>query len=137
MNKEMEYYEKRFPEPVVLAEGEYEGFKYIVLNLGTHPCAYVNVGHTWLKGLNYWDVEKLENNIVHGDFTYSSERVRGTDITGWWLGWDYSHYGDQYGKGDFGLYGRKYTTAEIEFECRNAIDQLKKIAAAARKEFAQ
>lgn len=127
MNSEMEYTERRFPKPIVLAEGEYEGFGYIVLSLGTHPCAYVNVGHTSLNGLHYDEVEKLGDTGAHGGLTYSNRKVHGTDVEGWWLGWDYSHYGDRYGAGDMYLPGDSYTTAEIEFQCRDVIDNLGKL----------
>lgn len=39
---EMEYQNTRVKQ-YRLADGEYKGFRYYVLSLGTHPCAYVDV----------------------------------------------------------------------------------------------
>ena len=37
-------------QPEQLAVGEYKGFDYYVLSMGTHPCAYIDVTDTDLNG---------------------------------------------------------------------------------------
>lgn len=123
--KEMIYSAKGLNPPERIAEGEYKGFTYYVLNLGTHPCAYVDVSDTPLNGkdYNYIDIE------CHFGLTYASSRLYTVEKKGWFIGWDYSHYCDFAGYEldypiAFRTQGKMWTTKEIVEECKAVIDQL-------------
>ena len=69
--------------------------------------------------------------IVHGGLTYTRSSLATVDRTGWFIGWDYSHYGDFTGADmmfppelQFG--GKQWTTEEIIDECLNVINQMVK-----------
>lgn len=123
--KEMIYSAKRLKPPEMLADGEYKGFHFYVLNLGTHPCAYVDVTETDLNGKDYTDVDIS----CHGGLTYSEEYLRTADKKGWFIGWDYAHCCDFVGHElNMPVYmrtgGKRWTTTEIVEECKQVIDQI-------------
>ena len=123
--KEMIYSAKRLNPPEMLADGEYKGLHFYVLNLGTHPCAYVDVTETDLNRKYYTDVDIS----CHGGLTYSEEYLRTVDKKGWFIGWYYAHYGDFTGYElempiGIRMNGKRWTTAEIVEECKQVIDQL-------------
>lgn len=125
---EMIYSANRLIPPQRLAEGQHEGFTYYILNLGTHPCAYVDVTNTSLHGSDYDDIDIT----CHGGLTFASDNLSTVETTGWFIGWDYAHYGDFVGyelnySTCFRLNGRMWTTEEIVDECKSVIDQIKKI----------
>ena len=91
--KEMIYSADWLNPPERIAEGEYKGFNYYVLSLGTHPCAYVDVTNTKLHGEDYDDID-IE---CHYGLTYAEERLTTVEKKGWFIGWDYAHYGDYAG----------------------------------------
>lgn len=122
----------------VLAHGEDpRGYGYVILNLGTHPTAYVSLpkddpyyekGHT--------ETSEAISRCVHGGLTYSNYDVRGDESysppNGWWLGWDYGHCDDYHGyyTGDseenvwLRAHTKKWTTREIYDEVMAFIDKL-------------
>ena len=51
----------------VLHSGEYKGHKFTILNVGTHPTAYVECK---LDNCNSYYDERLDVITVHGGFTY-------------------------------------------------------------------
>lgn len=123
--KEMIYCAKRFDQPERLTDGEYNGFSFYVLSLGTHPCAYVDVTDTELNGRDYGNID-IE---CHGGLTYSREYLCTVNKKGWFIGWDYSHYGDFVGYElempiDIRTNGKIWTIDEIVAECKRVIDQL-------------
>lgn len=123
--KEMIYSAKRLSPPEMLADGEYKGFHFYVLNLGTHPCAYVDVTETDLNGKDYSDIDIS----CHGGLTYSREYLNTVDKKGWFIGWDYAHYCDFAGYElemliGIRTNGKRWTTAEIVEECKQVIDQI-------------
>lgn len=121
--KEIVYQASRKIE--VIEESEYKGVKYAILNLGTHPTAYVE---NIVNAKDYND-EKLDNVEVHGGFTYC-------DVNHWsgksgnYLGWDYAHCCDfcgYYNADDGILYHlKKWTYEEILLEVQYVIRQLLK-----------
>lgn len=122
--KEMVYSANRI-NPERIAEGTYKGFDYYVFNLGTHPCAYVDVTETLLNGKEYGSIEIQ----CHGGLTYSRDYLPTVDKKGWFLGWDYAHYCDFAGYElempiDIRTNGKKWTTAEIVNECKQVINQI-------------
>ena len=123
--KEMIYSATRINPPERLADGEYKGFHFYVLTLGTHPCAYVDVTDSDLNGTHYTDI----NIECHCGLTYSRDYLRTVDKKGWFIGWDYAHYMDFAGyelayPSDLQSGGKHWTTEEIVVECKNVIDQI-------------
>ena len=124
MNKEM-VYKSTIQAPELLAAGAYKHYLYAVTSMGSHPCAYVQIpeGHPLYKA----ELDALEDAIVcHGGVTYTGDRAEGVrDLPpdGFWIGWDYAHYGDHLGY-YHGLGGLQWTTEEIVAECKAVIDQL-------------
>lgn len=122
--KEMIYSANRI-DPERIAEGTYKGFDYYVLNLGTHPCAYIDVTETLLNGKEYGDIDIQ----CHGGLTYSRNYLPTVDKKGWFIGWDYAHSCDFIGYElempiVIRTNGKRWTTAEIVNECKQVIDQI-------------
>lgn len=123
--KEMVYGNELLNPPEVLAAGTYKGTDYYILNLGTHPCAYVDVTSTPLDGVSYENID-IE---CHGGLTYSREYLATVDKEGWFIGWDYGHYDDYMGcfcSPIDEICTKKWTTEEILREVKEVIDQLDK-----------
>lgn len=120
--KEMKYYsDKPWDYKERIADGEYKGFDFYVLNLGTHPCAYIDVSETELAGKYYDDI----NIDCHCGITYACETLATVDKSGWFIGWDYAHIGDFVSRTTyFDIEGRRWTTEEIVAECKMVIDQI-------------
>lgn len=125
--KEMEYGKDRKIE--VLDTGYCLGFLYYILNLGTHPTAYIKIP----KDHKYYGKDMDEIDLdVHGGVTYGSEGLyisENQNIEGWFIGWDYSHYGDYLGYESiipkiYRINGKKWTTKEMYEEVRQACYQL-------------
>ena len=123
--KPMVYQAKRLTPPEQIARGTYKGLDYYVLNLGTHPCAYIDVTDTSLHDIEYEEIDI----IVHGGLTYSRPFLATVDKTGWFIGWDYGHYGDFTGADmmfppelQFG--GKQWTTEEIVIHCEDVINRM-------------
>ena len=109
-----------------LHKGNYKGFDYYILAMGnSHPCAYVDVVNTSLKYIPYRDIDVR----CHGGLTYSEEHLSTVENEGWFIGWDYAHYGDfigcdmDYNDGILSE-GKKWSTEEICLECRDVINQI-------------
>ena len=117
--KEMKYEKDRKLE--VLQDKKYKGYRYIILSLGTHPTAYIEIPKS--HHLCGWDCDDIDIN-VHGGLTYSDHNLMGIDSENWYIGWDYAHAGDYYGAYGFTRNDKKWTTKEIENECRRAINEL-------------
>lgn len=127
---EMNYGNRRKIE--VLDTGTSLGLFYWILNLGTHPTAYVKIPENhkyWLKDYSDIDIE------VHGGLTYSSDHIWTSDnqrIEGWFIGWDYAHFGDYIGYEEkipsrYRTDGKKWTTEEIQKEVYDVCYQLKNL----------
>lgn len=117
--KEMKYENDRKLE--ILQDKKYKGYRYIILSLGTRPTAYIEIpkGHH----LCGWDCDDIDID-VHGGLTYADHNLMGIDSENWYIGWDYAHAGDYYGAYGFTRNDKKWTTKEIENECRRAINEL-------------
>ena len=134
--KEMEYTGK-IGTKELLYRGNYEGYNYYILNLGTHPTAYVEIpkNHKYF-GVPYYDIE--DTIYTHGGLTFSSDNLILDNTTrlvnSWFIGWDYAHAGD-YVKFMFpngtkmpcNENDTKYTTDDIIIDCGIVIAQLVKI----------
>lgn len=124
MTNEVDYkfYQDKDKQELVLHK-KYKSYEYFILDLGTHPTAYVKVPkNNKVFGKDYFD---LDIN-VHGGLTYSSNELKFYKYSGkynWFIGWDYAHYGD------FTLFydlemDKKYTLEEIIEDCKSVINQL-------------
>lgn len=125
--KEMIYSANRKAE--VLHKGEYLGYKFCIMNLGTHPTAYVECK---LDDLTTYGDERLDTIKVHGGFTYLGEAYWDKKDETKYLGWDYAHHMDYAGYSvilptELQTYGEKrWTTAEIYKEAMFVITQLER-----------
>lgn len=128
--KEMIYGAERKIE--VLDTGYCLGFLYYILNLGTHPTAYIKIPENhkfYNKGYDEIDL------AVHGGLTYSKNELpvsTNQKIEGWFIGWDYAHCEDYAGYEErvpkqFRVGGKKWTTEEIFKEVKEACYQLSKV----------
>ena len=122
--KEMVYSKMRNVE--ILDRGMYKDYDYVILSLGTHPCAYVRIP----EDHPYYG-EDYDNCDIdcHGGLTYGNSYLRtsyDTQEDGWWIGWDYAHCDDYCGDMTCDC-GVKHTTKEIQQECFSVIEQLIKV----------
>lgn len=115
-------YDITVKNPERVAHGCYRGFHFYVLTMGSHPCAYIDVGHS----------EFLADEIdCHGGITYGNSTLATVPEKSYFIGWDYAHYNDflafndrlakEYGEP---YRAHKYTLSEIVKECANVIDQI-------------
>lgn len=123
----------------LLYQDNYKGYNYYILNLGTHPTAYIEIpkGHL-LYEMDYNEIYDKGYYIdVHGGLTYSENKLMGIESNNWFIGWDYAHAWDYMGyyeeMKEWGLHSfennndKKWTTEEIIEECKNAIEQIVEI----------
>jgi len=143
VSRQANYFTKRYAEmnyslhrdkPVVLARGKYMGYPFIVVDLGTHPTAYVCLP----KDHALYEVKWPNDaggalNIHGGGFTFAEKTIRLSTIKDrWWVGWDYAHLsrGDYFEGGfeegflDSMGATHKWTTDEIIEEVKDVIKQL-------------
>ena len=71
-------YNKNRSEIEQIAAGTYKNFDYYVLNLRTHPTAYVDVSDSPLNGVFYGDIDIF----CHGGLTYSRPYLKTVDKKG-------------------------------------------------------
>ena len=118
---------------VIVAEGEYKGVKYVCVNRGIHPCAYVFCTQEFLDK-HATEYETIDGICVHGGVSFignANELLGLEDYDHPCFGWDYGHAGDWEGymsedeNTQFGH--KKYTTDMLISDCENAIDQYLKV----------
>lgn len=129
--KEMIYQRERKRE--VLDTGFCYGYLYYILNLGTHPTAYIKIpeNHCVYNYENYNDVP-LD---VHGGLTFMDDYLHVGEtskdiVEGKFIGWDYAHAGDYagyYEDNPIWEDEKKWTTQEIFEEVKEACYQLKQL----------
>lgn len=122
--KPMIYNKNRPGSAEQIAGGTYKNFDYYVLNLKTHPTAYIDVTNSPLNGCD----ENIDISC-HGGITWCDNFVKYIDKKGWFIGWDYAHYGDYTDYGYAAVNNmfpndKKWTTEEIVEECKNVINQI-------------
>ena len=121
----------------LLHKGEYKGYNFYILNLGTHPTAYIEIPKEHkLYGKDYNEIYEMGYDIdVHGGLTYSDDELMCVKSENWFIGWDYAHCDDYAGyyEEDFLRHLsemrklKKWTTEEIIEECKSAINQISEI----------
>lgn len=114
---------------VIVAAGEYKGVKYVCLNQGRHPSAYVMCSQEFLDR-HIDEYGTIEGIHVHGGITYyglASKLLGLEDYQCPCFGWDYGHAGDWAGyisEEENAAFGhKKYTTDMLITDCKNVIDQ--------------
>lgn len=111
----------------VLDTGYCLGLLYYILNLGTHPTAYVKIP----RNSKYYGKKDIDIE-VHGGITYADNHIwinNTQKIEGWFIGWDYAHMGDYIGyeervPKEYRVGGKKWTTEEIQKEIKNVCYQV-------------
>ncbi len=127
--KQMKYQTTR--ECEILLEGKFKNYQFYILNLGTHPTAYIEIPKdSKLFQKSYVEIYEMGLDLdVHGGLTYASSGLASIKENSWFIGWDYAHFGDYYGYGDilsklFRGSDKKWTTEEIFNDVACAIDQI-------------
>lgn len=123
-----EFYQDRYKQELVFHK-KYKGYEYFIVDLGTHPTAYVKVPkNSKFFGREYYTYDDIK---VHGGLTYSSNHLNFYKYSGkynWFIGWDYAHAGDYYFDKILEKYlfgnDKKYTLDEIIEDCKSVINQL-------------
>lgn len=124
--KEMEYKSRdnKPKEYEILCQSWYMGYKVLIVNYFSHPCAYIGLplNHKY-DHVYYEDIPDID---CHGGLTYSNDDhvvVKELQNSGWFIGWDYAHSGDLCGS--FPIPGDKaWSTMEIINECMSVVNQL-------------
>ncbi len=113
----------------LLLSGSYDGYEFWILDLHSHPTAYVRVpkGHPCYRK-RFMKDDEIDCIGCHGGITYSEDRLHVVDreLKGWFIGWDYAHWGDHLGWETFDEFGKRWTTEEIFDDVKDVIRQLKK-----------
>ena len=126
---------------VIVAEGEYRGIKYVCVNRGTCPCAYVFLPSEFIDS-HISDEYTIPGIQVHGGIDYignANELLALEDYDGICIGWDYDHNGDWTGhlsdeeNREYGHH--KYTTKILVGDCEKVIDQYYKILEDEQQEY--
>lgn len=123
----------------VLDDSTYIGYHYVILSLGTHPCAYVEIP----KESSLYKKDYNTGLSCHGGITYAEWDLHLNDnklYKGWFIGWDYAHQRDfiKCSNSDRFAYvsliasrlllpnkdDKHWTTAEILEDVKNVIEQI-------------
>ena len=113
----------------ILYDGVYEGHRFAILNLGTHPTAYVECR---LENCFNYEDKRLDDIQVHGGFTYFNRSYWDEPDDILYLGWDYAHFDDYAGyemnfPSELRSNSKRWTTQEIFDEVKSVIEQLIKV----------
>ena len=103
----------------ILADGEYNEHEFKIISYGSHPCCYVKLN----PDEKYYGKAKDEIPLLcHGGVSFAMV-VENDDRfeNGFWIGWDYAHYGDAWGTA---IHGRMYTTQMLIADVKETIDEL-------------
>lgn len=133
--KKMVYYSGRIHPPEVLCLGKYLNYDFLILNMGSHPTAYVKVPKDHPFFGKFYDECNPPHGFLGGPFTFSDSSANFANLLdqpipdGWYLGWDYAHVGDYTGywseEENMRMGNRKYTTEEIILDCEEVVKYLK------------
>lgn len=112
----------------ILCQSWYKGYKVLIVNYFSHPCAYIGLlsDHKYSQ-VHYDDIHDID---CHGGLTYCGDNhavVKELQNSGWFIGWDYAHLHDRCGSlSIFGGFGgsKEWSTMEIVKECMSVVDQL-------------
>ena len=127
--KEVNYESDKFE---ILDIGKYKGKDYVIIYVGSHPCAYVecdidyynecnnpnydepaHCGFTFYGSLSHWEKKEILDEKTKQFFDR------------YFIGWDYAHLGD-YTKFKIFKCDKKWTTEEILENVKEVIEWLRK-----------
>ena len=118
----------------IVAKGEYKGVKFVCLNRGACPAAYVMCTQEFLDKHADDEYNTIEGLHVHGGITYygmANKLLGMEDFPYPCFGWDYGHAGDWAGyisdEENIAFGHRKYSTEMLIADCKSAIDQYLRI----------
>ena len=119
----------------ILLEENYRGYTFYILNLQTHPTAYIVLNDTSQYFRRPYD--ECAQIQCHGGITYSKDsllwdgKIVPSSPDTWVIGWDYAHSGDYYSFSNNtpdpmfqSPEHKKWTTSEIREEVLDVIEQL-------------
>ena len=125
--KPMVYQHTRLHPYQVLYLGSYKKYVFFILNMGTHPTAYIRIPESH----PFFQKHYIECNPSMDFFTFSENSLAfnnqlDTPVPeGWYLGFDHAHLGDWLGywsdEENIRQGHRKYTTEEMVEECKLTI----------------
>lgn len=133
-------YQSTYSLRQVIADDYFKGVRFLCVNIGDHPCAYIQSTQEFVDRHTdkYGNIPDLE---VHGgvDHTGTFERMTGMEnYDGVWIGWSYGHSGDWTGhmsnEKNTKCGHRKYTTADLIADCKEAIKRYLKMIDDDKKE---
>ena len=141
--KPMVYHRTHLSPCQVLCLNKYKKYDYFIVNMGTHPTAYVRIPKTHQFYQKNYDYCNPPHGFSGGPFTFGDnasifQNQLDTEIpNGYYLGWDYAHLGDWLGhwsdEDNIRMGHRKYTTSEIITDCQQIIEYLEENKNVARK----
>lgn len=141
----MVYHHEHFAKPQVLYIGDYKHYTFFVLNLGTHPTAYIRLpenhpfyAKNYEEANHYFTNSQARLSYAFDDtFTFSDSSVNfNSNLNrpvpdGWYIGFDRAHMGDWVGflsdEVNIRAGYRKYTTEDMIQDCKFAIDCLSEV----------
>ena len=137
-------YSNNKPNPAqVLYLGKYKRYDFFILNLGTHPTAYVRIPRTHPFFGKDYDYCSPPHGFEGGPFTFSNSSANFANFLdtpipgGWYLGWDYAHINDWLGylsdEQNIQMGNHKHTTEEMILDCKNVIEYLLEVKNEPRK----
>lgn len=115
LKEEMVYGERT--DGKIIADGECDGFYFVIVNRGAYPCAYIEI----TEDHPYYKRDDVELPVHCGvTFTgYLSSTTKDGELkkfeNRFFIGWDYAHIGDYIGGSLFCDYmnDKKWTVKEI------------------------
>lgn len=116
----------------ILHSGKYKGYQFYIMNLGTHPTAYIEIPKKNKYNLKKYDEVDIK---VYSGLSYSESYLWINEETelkdSWFIGWDYAHCDDYFGyeaKLPFEMRtnGKMWSTEEIFEDVKSVIEQLLK-----------
>ncbi|MBA2851868.1 hypothetical protein HNP86_002027 [Methanococcus maripaludis] len=122
----MRYSNDRLREPEILFYERLYGFRCLGLSYGTHPAAYIELPEEYVGVFGNYSFYDMVVS-VYGGVTFAQ---KGGDLDsmlkGYWIGWDYMHLGDKFGK--FGALAehssKSWTSEDLYKHCKAAAKQL-------------
>lgn len=134
---------------LILDAGYFEGYLYMIVSYGSHPCAYVRLTRDhYFHGvpIDYIPVDchggltydggfgdacllhdAIDKEVLNSGFYDLFKSIIDKEIyEQFWIGWDYMHSGDYVSLDDDST-SKKWTTEEILEEVKYVIEQLKEV----------
>jgi len=122
----LEYSERKLG--VILDSGYIDNVNYLIIDLGSHPTAYIGIPRLAKPNLRDIDLN------VHGGITHEGSLNLSTNYLSkhnlkdiYWYGWDYAHNGDYVNLKLTKKTGRKWKFSEIFKHVLLAIKEFNKL----------